>query len=1080
MQPLHKTLTATHDNILSWAGVGSALTSLYNQLSVPASVFGTLHIAGYLGCVTMLHITIPAILSVETFNTTAAVPASTFGIPEFANSTAVNSTSAFMATFSVDFLTWRGIFDDSPMIGLFNDSLYEVLQKTRSGKGEAQISALGFNVDVVKDPTSEAGLELTVNGVSAWLSSSSRIFSPNALLVFDGFRAELGGLNNSIYISTTSIVVDSEDHQGSPLILRDQPLSTLKDLTEFNLNISQIQVLQCSKSLVAQSGTIDMQSNTLISGSLYPNLYKNNSTWVAAANLDFSPQDSTLMGSDLWSEILGQNVGIGMRILTWSAVDEYLMSYLGLDPFANSTSQPVVLKLHDIENALSNLLALVFWIAGHVKVDPWYLKYSQSADVESVTTEGTVPVLVSGTATIIQQEPSLYVRLNSNIIAVALGLATSVVQMILCTKFLGKSTRDERSTKGVGLLHNIWLWRNHLQISNPLKDIRQPTETKLRATGLIPFQRLKDIDNCKSKEFWNEGKSTYKSSSSLSGTNYGSFSQTAQTGNLQIMCILLHILLVAAYLTLLGVAKARKEHHIVFSIDGQQTIYYSALVYLTQRMAIAYAIRKYSLLTATHDKILAWNGIGSAVSMLFQQFKLPVSSLGIFSICLYLSTISALHVTTSALVSVEAFNYNNSTTVDTHGIPQWSDSAHNLTLQFLRNNGALLPWIGHLDGLQTLGLYNGSLYDVMFEAYPGSAGAEVQAVGFDITCGYIPGVTGKEDGGPPFYDISFPTESLNWKSWESIPNPDTILIASIAMLEEELPTDSIILYTQNSVSDSSGIIGPSVTLPGLNISLQFLQCSKSLVSQTGQVDESRQIIPNSLSPSIYKHNSTWQAYNPISKSNTQDYGSMLQGNSVLTHFANTGVLFIPMGRGIDWGSMYLMQQLGLDPVVDLDASIIGSTLDSATIQALESGGLDLLDGQDRYLHFKLQVNILPQLAMQDLEKSLNMGPIHVPILSMGNTTIEVGIFAARLDVSIGLGASIVLLILVLSFSAGMGRSNPCVNSMGFLQAIWVFEHHPELSAILEQVGDPTDYNLRVAGLVKVRLLDALSLQENED
>jgi hypothetical protein len=93
--------------------------------------------------------------------------------------------------------------------------------------------------------------------------------------------------------------VDSENHQGSPLILGDQPLSTLKNLTEFNLHISQIQGLQCSKSLVAQSGTIDMQSNILISGSLYPTLHKKHSTWVAAADLDFSPQDSTLMGSDL-------------------------------------------------------------------------------------------------------------------------------------------------------------------------------------------------------------------------------------------------------------------------------------------------------------------------------------------------------------------------------------------------------------------------------------------------------------------------------------------------------------------------------------------------------------------------------------------------------------------------------------------------------------------------------------------------------------------------------------------------------------------------------------------------------------
>jgi hypothetical protein len=64
-----------------------------------------------------------------------------------------------------------------------------------------------------------------------------------------------------------------------------------------------------------------------------------------------------------------------------------------------------------------------------------------------------------------------------------------------------------------------------------------------------------------------------------------------------------------------------------------------------------------------------------------------------------------------------------------------------------------------------------------------------------------------------------------------------------------------------------------------------------------------------------------------------------------------------------------------------------------------------LDGQEGYLHFKFQTNLLvgghvnlSQLAMQYLETSLSMGHIRVPFLSMGNTPIEVGIFAARLDV----------------------------------------------------------------------------------
>jgi hypothetical protein len=69
-----------------------------------------------------------------------------------------------------------------------------------------------------------------------------------------------------------------------------------------------------------------------------------------------------------------------------------------------------------------------------------------------------------------------------------------------------------------------------------------------------------------------------------------------------------------------------------------------------------------------------------------------------------------------------------------------------------------------------------------------------------------------------------------------------------------------------------------------------------------------------------------------------------------------------------------------------------------------------------------------------------------------------------------------LLILVFVFAAGTRISDPYLTSMGFLQVIWVFEHHPELSEVLEQVEDPTDYNLRTAGMVKVRLLDALPSQ----
>ncbi|KAF8152683.1 hypothetical protein K438DRAFT_1987837 [Mycena galopus ATCC 62051] len=357
---LNRTLTSAHDCISAWAGLGSALATLFNQLFVPASIFGTLNIVAYLGCISVLHISIPAILSVEPFNTTVAVPAITSSFPEFANSTAINSTRNYMNSFPSSFLPWHGIFDDSQLLGLSNGSLYEVLETTTSDPGNAQISALGFNVscgevnftwyeDASTNPQLVFNITNGTGGIEAF-SVYSEVLFPNQISI-------MGNDDNSIYIYSTALVVDSEGQQGSSVILNSLP--TL-NLTGFTVKSLQIQVLRCFRSsLVAQSGMIDTRSNTLFAGSLYPNIHKNYSAWVLASKIIPPPQSSTLLGSNLWSEMLGENVGNTVDgELGFFIEEEYLMTYLGLNPFVNVSS---VVSLHDIENALSSLLAMIFW-----------------------------------------------------------------------------------------------------------------------------------------------------------------------------------------------------------------------------------------------------------------------------------------------------------------------------------------------------------------------------------------------------------------------------------------------------------------------------------------------------------------------------------------------------------------------------------------------------------------------------------------------------------------------------------------------------------------------------------------------
>lgn len=102
-------------------------------------------------------------------------------------------------------------------------------------------------------------------------------------------------------------------------------------------------------------------------------------------------------------------------------------------------------------------------------------------------------------------------------------------------------------------------------------------------------------------------------------------------------------------------------------------VYYTLLVYLTQRSAMTRIFQEHSTLTATHDQVSAWAGIGSAALTLSKQVTSPSSALHIFTICLYLSTVSILHVTTPALVSVESFNVSIITSVQTKGIPEFPD-----------------------------------------------------------------------------------------------------------------------------------------------------------------------------------------------------------------------------------------------------------------------------------------------------------------------------------------------------------------------------------------------------------------------
>ncbi|KAJ6478460.1 hypothetical protein DFH09DRAFT_1341886 [Mycena vulgaris] len=122
----------------AWSGMGSAVFQLWNQKALPASLVGVLSAFLYLGNILALHITAPALFSLETFNSSRSVPVGTNSLPGGNLSDyALDALFAFPATV--------GTVGTKTNLGLSDGTLYDVLD-LNPGTGNATANATGFNI----------------------------------------------------------------------------------------------------------------------------------------------------------------------------------------------------------------------------------------------------------------------------------------------------------------------------------------------------------------------------------------------------------------------------------------------------------------------------------------------------------------------------------------------------------------------------------------------------------------------------------------------------------------------------------------------------------------------------------------------------------------------------------------------------------------------------------------------------------------------------------------------------------------------------------------------------------------------
>ncbi|KAJ7461339.1 hypothetical protein B0H11DRAFT_2312814 [Mycena galericulata] len=487
---MKQTLTATHDTAAAWAGIGSAVAHMWHQKAVPSSVVGVLSAFLYLGNILVLHITTPALFSAVAFNSSQSAKIGTESLPAFNYSgySPSNASSIFfdVADYASRTLTvLPSILGSTENLGLHFGTLYDILDDN-SGTGDVTTNATGFNITC--GYLSDVGVQFDAQ--SNWLGSSDGLNfyvfpAPTGVITIPGIVSTTG-FPDSLIVYTTIPIVDSRGTQ-SPSTTLDPP---------FNNSVSAIQIFRCSQTLVNQTAVVDAQSHKILA--VEPDIAKTTSSWGPYSGPDqylsysdmLKPPNPLISAWSLWyASMPPSDVPINQQDLGYLSVAElYLIQRFNLHP-PNQSDAPSNVTLHDLENALSILVASMFYTLGSSPPGHGTVDYANSGSLPYFGIQNvTKPVsFLRGTAMVTQI--STQGRLDLSIIAVSVGLAASVALLLLSlpTSLVNTGSGGDSHTPigGTGILHSIWLYRNHPELEILLEQVEHPTDQNLREAGMV-------------------------------------------------------------------------------------------------------------------------------------------------------------------------------------------------------------------------------------------------------------------------------------------------------------------------------------------------------------------------------------------------------------------------------------------------------------------------------------------------------------------------------------------------------------------------------------------------------------------
>ncbi|KAF9016770.1 hypothetical protein BDZ89DRAFT_1141216 [Hymenopellis radicata] len=270
----NQTLTATHDNLSSWTGLGASLVSVWHQRATAAAVSSSLIVAAYFSCLAILHITSPALVTVQAFNSTehTVIPA-TLGPP---NMSVANLGSGHQPAFG---LTRRPSYPTCLTAIGFRKSDWRMercMMSSLTTLAKVMLSLARRHsmlpADMLRAPQvtlmATAGLGILPRYmIPHFIASPIPVLAPNTFKWSSFYSYNLKDPFRHALFYTSADVVDSSGSNGAPIQL-DSPMrpgahmDASRQATVSDKNsVTTLQVIGCSVSLVNQSAVVDAQTH---------------------------------------------------------------------------------------------------------------------------------------------------------------------------------------------------------------------------------------------------------------------------------------------------------------------------------------------------------------------------------------------------------------------------------------------------------------------------------------------------------------------------------------------------------------------------------------------------------------------------------------------------------------------------------------------------------------------------------------------------------------------------------------------------------------------------------------------------